>query len=100
MRAASTEAMSSEFSAEVRGDLLIVTEPVSEFHAIYVKRPGRRQLAVSSRKLRSSKRRSFRSSAMTALHAQERRRAKSHPPTGLEGWSGGTLVRNQRNSDM
>ena len=49
MRAASNEAMSSEFkfAAGVRGDLLIVTEPVSEFHAIYVKRPGKPQLGRS-----------------------------------------------------
>jgi hypothetical protein len=38
-----------ELVAEARGDLLIVVEPKTEFHAIYVKRADRPQLSLMRR---------------------------------------------------
>jgi len=38
-----------EFQAEVRGDLIIVTEPASMFYAIYIKPKGHPQLLLQRR---------------------------------------------------
>jgi hypothetical protein len=42
-------ASQTEFAAKARGDLLIVTEPISEFYAIYVRRADAPQLSLMRR---------------------------------------------------